>query len=429
MICLTIMKYSLDENPGIVPLFLYGLQWWVVSLPSVIIMGMVVARLHFTGIGEQTAYMQKLFWLTGMVTVVQVYWGHRLPLVAGPASTLLVGLVASASAGINAMYSSILIGGALLALAAVTGVLSKSRVFFTSRIVAVILVLIALTLSPTILRLVTGGTGGHASANLCFALAMVFALVICNACLPGVWKSLTVLFGIGAGSLCHFLAFGLPAAPAMPANSEGVQLFLSSFELHPGTLLSFLFCFLALTINELGSIESVGHMLRAKGMDARIKRGAGLQGAANMAAGALGVIGPVDCSLSAGLITATGCASRFTLAPAGIGLALCGFFPHLILLFSCIPEAVMGALMLYLMTAQLAGGLTLLTQNGGVTDFAGGVTVGLPLMIGLLISFAPPLALSGFPEFLRPIAGNGFVIGTVSVILLEHVVFRKKAAG
>ena len=89
----------------------------------------------------------------------------------------------------------------------------------------------------------------------------------------------------------------------------------------------------------------------------------------------------------------------------------------------------MGALMLYLMTTQLAGGLTVLTQSGGVTDFAGGAIMGLPLMIGLLISFAPPAALGGFPEFLRPVVGNGFVMGTVAVILLEHVVFRKKTAG
>ena len=50
------------------------------------------------GIGEQVAYMQKLFWLRGIITVVQVSWGHRLPLVVGPASTLLVGLVESTSA-------------------------------------------------------------------------------------------------------------------------------------------------------------------------------------------------------------------------------------------------------------------------------------------------------------------------------------------
>ncbi len=422
------MKYGLDEKPGLLPLLLYGLQWWVATLPSLIIMGMVVVRLHFPGLlAEQVAYMQKLFWLLGAVTVVQVLWGHRLPLVVGPASTLLVGLVASASAGINAMYTAILLGGALLAIAAATGALSKLRVFFTPRIVAVILALIAFTLSPTILRLLLGDFP-HASFNLCFALVMVFVLVLCNARLPGAWKSLTVFLGVGAGSLAHFLAFGFPALPALSATDEGMRLFITALEFHPGAILSFFFCFLALTINELGSIEAVGHMLEAGGMDGRIRRGAGLQGVAGMAAGALGVIGPVDFSLSAGLITATGCASRYTLVPAGIALALCGFFPRFVLLLSCIPGPVMGALLLYLMATQLASGLTLLVRDKGITDFTSGTTVGLPLMIGLLISFAPPAALNGFPEFLRPVIGNGFVMGTIAVIALEHGVFRKKTA-
>ncbi len=420
------MKYGLDEKPAIVPLLLYGLQWWVVSLPSVIIMGMVVARLQFPGLGGQIGYMQKLFWLMGGVTVVQVFYGHRLPLVVGPASTLLVGLMVSVSAGVNAMYTAILAGGALLALAATAGLLSRLRFFFTPRIVAVILALIAFTLSPTILRLTLDGTK-NASFNLCFALVMVFALVLCNAALPGVWKSLTVLFGISGGSVAYFGAVGFPVLPALPADGGGTLL-LAAFELHPGALLSFFFCFLALAINELGSIEAVGHMLGAEDMDGRIRRGSALQGLGSVAAGALGVIGPVDFSLSAGLITATGCASRYTLVPAGAALALCGFFPRLILVLSCIPGVVMGSLMLYLMAAQLAGGLALLVRDRGVTDFAGGMVVGLPLMIGLLVSFAPPIALQGIPEFLRPVAGNGFVMGTAAVIILEHVVFRKKEA-
>lgn len=47
-------------------------------------------------------------------------------------------------------------------------------------------------------------------------------------------------------------------------------------------------------------------------------------------------------------------------------------------------------------------------------------------MIGLLIAFAPQAAFEGFPDLLRPIVGNGFVMGTITVILLEHVVFRKQ---
>ena len=42
------MKYNLNDKPGIFPMFMYGLQWWIVSIPCVVIMGIIVAQLHST---------------------------------------------------------------------------------------------------------------------------------------------------------------------------------------------------------------------------------------------------------------------------------------------------------------------------------------------------------------------------------------------
>ncbi|MDL2269194.1 purine/pyrimidine permease [Desulfosarcina sp. OttesenSCG-928-A07] len=418
------MKYQLDDKPGIGAMVLYGLQWWVVSLPCVVIMGVVVARLHYTDIGAQTFYLQKLFGVMGTATLVQIFMGHRLPLVVGPAATLLVGIVAATASSINAVYTAILAGGAILAVIGYSGLMTRLRFFFTPRIIAVILILIAFTLCPTILKLVFPGPD-HAIFHLCFALTTVGVLILWNTWAPGVWKSMTVIIGIAGGTLVYLLVLGTPSLGTAGADPESYFLFLPRLEFHMGTLFSFVFCFLALIINELGSIESVGHMLKADTMAPRIRSGMGLQGLANMAAGGLGVIGPVDFSLSAGVIAATGCASRFTLAPAGVGLVLCAFIPQLVLLLSHIPSPVMGALMLYLMSAQLASGLAMLVSEKGVTDFNSGITVSLPLMVGILISFAPPEVMSRFPELIRPIIGNGFAMGTLTVVILEHIVFRK----
>lgn len=421
------MKYGLNDKPGPLAMALYGLQWWVVSLPCVVILGLIVTRLHYSDIAMQTFAMRKLFALTGVVTVVQVLWGHRLPLVVGPASILLVGLVASSGAGIDAVYTAIGIGGAVLALAAGSGLLTRLRAFFTPRIVTVVLVLLALSMSPTILRLVFS-SGTDESFHLAFALSMVAALLIGNTLLRGVAKSLTVILGVAGGTLCYFLLQGFPPMPTLPTDAASPAWLISSFDPDPGTVLSFLFCFLALTINEVGSVESIGHLLKADNMAGRTRRGAVLQGAANMAAGSLGVIGPVDYSLSAGVIAATGCASRYALVPAGLGLLFCAFFPRLILLLSCLPGVVMGALMLYLMASQIASGLSMLVAEKSATDFNSGITLGMPLMIALLVAFAPETAFDGFPELLRPIIGNGFVMGAIAVIALEHGLFRKKTA-
>lgn len=419
------MKYGLNDKPGPLGLLLYGAQWWVVTLPCIVIMGVILARLHYADVAQQTFYMQKLFAIMGAATVIQTLWGHRLPLVVGPAATLLVGVVAAQDAGIAATYTSIIVGGVLITLLAASGMMNRLRFFFTPRIISVILMLIAFTLSPTILKLALPGTSLIAF-HIAFAMGVSLALVACNALLPGVWKSLTVVLGLVGGSAVYFSVMGLPSLPSFDPASGSGALFLPGIELHAGALFAFLFCYFALLINELGSIESIGHMLRVKDMEGRVKRGVGLQGLANIVSGSAGVIGPVDFSLSAGVIAATGCASRYTLIPAGLGLAACAFFPELVYLLSSIPSPVMGALLLYLMASQLASGLALLVREKGIADFNDGMTVGLPLIFGLIISFAPAPLMDAFPDMLRPIIGNGFVVGTLSVVLLEHVIFRKK---
>lgn len=416
------MKYGLDDKAGLLPLLMYGLQWWVVSLPSVIIMGAVIGRMHYSGIAEQTFYLQKLFAVTGIATVAQVLLGHRLPLVVGPASVLLVGIISANASSMAAIYTAIIIGGTFVSLTAFSGVLQRLRLFFTPRIVAVILILIAFTLSPTILKLCLDG-GGYVERIL-FAIVSALALMLCNKVLPGILKSLTVFIGIAGGSLAYFLCFGFPEQAAPSGGHAALTLSLPTLEFHSGTILAFLFCSLALLINELGAIEAVGHMLQAEGMDKRITKGVGLQGAANVLAGGMGVVGTVDYSMSTGIISATGCASRYTLVPAGLGLLACAFFPGLVRVLAAIPGPVMGLLLLYLMSSQLASGLAMLTVEKGVADFNSGLTVALPLMTGLCIAFAPVEVFTSLPEILRPLVGNGFVMGTLTVVFLEHVVFR-----
>ena len=74
------MKYNLNDKPGIFPMFMYGLQWWIVSIPCVVIMGIIVAQLHSTDASGQIFYMQKLFGVMGIAMTAQVLWdiGFRL---------------------------------------------------------------------------------------------------------------------------------------------------------------------------------------------------------------------------------------------------------------------------------------------------------------------------------------------------------------
>ena len=421
------MKYELNDKPGILPMLMYGLQWWIVSLPCVVIMGIIVSQLHYTDVSEQTFYLQKLFGVIGIAMIVQVLGGHRLPLIIGPASVLLIGILSTVSSGISAVYTGIMVGGLILTILAYSGLLGRLQFVFTPRIVTVILILIAFTLTSVILKLVLGDAV-RALFNMFFTLVMVLALVIGNKLLRGIWKSTTVLWGIVGGVLVYYGVFGLPMLP-----STGVEIILEqatvlNFPLNfeAGTILAFLFCYIALIVNELGSIQAVGHMLQADHMDRRTTRGVGIVGVVNMLSGLFGVIGPVDYSMSPGVISATGCASRYTLLPAGVGLILCAFFPSVVGMLVTIPGVVMGAILLYLMATQLAAGLQMLVREKAITDFDSGVVVGLPLMVALLLSFAPEKVLNLIPYLFKPIVGNGFVMGVITVLIMEHLIFKKK---
>lgn len=421
------MKYELNDKPGILPMLMYGLQWWIVSLPCVVIMGIIVSQLHYTDVAEQTFYLQKLFGIMGVAMIVQVLWGHRLPLIIGPASVLLIGILSTVSSGITAVYTGIMVGGLVLTVLAYSGLLGKLQFVFTPRIVTVILILIAFTLTPVILKLVLGDAV-HALFNLFFTLVMVLALVIGNKLLRGIWKSTTVLWGIVGGVLVYYGVFGFPVLTSTEAGMIPDQATIFNFPLdfEAGTILAFLFCYMALIVNELGSIQAVGHMLQADRMELRTTRGVGIVGITNVLSGLFGVIGPVDYSMSPGVISATGCASRYTLLPAGAGLMLCAFFPSIVGILVTIPGVVMGAILLYLMATQLAAGLQMLVREKAIVDFDSGVVVGLPLMVALLLSFTPEEVLNLIPSLFKPIVGNGFVMGVVTVLIMEHLIFKKR---
>jgi xanthine/uracil permease len=86
----------------------------------------------------------------------------------------------------------------------------------------------------------------------------------------------------------------------------------------------------------------------------------------------------------------------------------------------------MGVVLLYLMAAQVAATFQMSGTAAAAKEFNGALTIGLPIMLALVVSFMPAEVSAALPAVLRPIVGNGFVMGVIVVMVLEHVIFRKK---
>lgn len=296
---------------------------------------------------------------------------------------------------------------------------------FTGHIITVVLVLIAVTLTPTILNPMIP-TGKDSMAILVFNLVFLAVIILLNKLSKGVWKSTVMVWAILLGTISYAFLFGLQDTKLawLPIDEMGKSLFVSDFDFNPGVLLTF-FCYIAFFINEFGSVQSVEHSVSDTHQPNATRRGMRFTGLMNIFEGLFGVIGTVDYSMSPGVILNTGCASRYAMIPTAICLILIGICAPLVALFELLPQPVMGVLLLYLMSSQLGSGLRLIHTDKLISDFDDAFTVAFPVMLGIIISFIPADVRAGFPALLRPVLSNGFVMGVIAVLLIEHFINRK----
>ena len=412
-------RYNLNDRPSIGAMFLYGVQWLMICIPVVLTSTFVAPA------GEALFFTQKLFAVMGITMIINALWGHRLPLIAGPAAVLLMGVLAASQLGgsSQAIFPSIAIGGVLIVLLSLSGLMRKVQSTFTPRIVAAIVLLIAFTIIKPIVGMVFSNND-HQLFSMIFAVVVVIAMAVANNLLKGVWKSMVVIVAMILGSIIYYAFTGFPKS--FVSDTLPPQLFLSGVELDAGIVIAFIFCYIALFINQVGSVQSLGELVSADNMESRQNRGMVVQGIMNMVAGAMGVIGPVDYSLSPGIVASTSCASRYTVIPAAALMIILAFIPDAVAVLLTIPQPVMGVVLLYLMSTQIAAGLHMIHTTNATPTFKDGLILAIPIMFTTLLSFAPQTAMYAVPALLRPIVGNGFVMGIIIILLLEHLFLKDK---
>jgi len=425
-------RYGLEDRPPLVESLLMGLQWCALMLPFLIILGKIAGAYHLADPAQQTAYLQKMAFIIAIFLVLEILWGHRLPLIMGPSSVILIGIISSHGLGLDAISTAVICGGVILAIVGMAGVFGHLQRLFTPRVVAVVLLLIAFTLTPTILTLVSEPQGTTPQMNMVCALALTVVTLIFHRVLTGIWKSVLIMLSMLVGSAVYFFIFPENLNMAAVASSKFIAPFFTGMIGRPsfdtGLLISFFICFVALSINDLGSMQSMNAFVDSKDMAKRLNRGVFFTGLANVTAGVFGVIGQVNYSMSVGVVAATGNMSRFTLLPAAAVLFLISFSPMTISFLGIVPPVVIGSIMFYVLSSQVSAGLLVAFESRREFTFEDGMIIGVPIMIATVIAFLPASFFQEFPQILRPIVGNGFVMGVIVVLLMEHGIFIKSGS-
>jgi uracil permease len=289
--------------------------------------------------------------------------------------------------------------------------------------------LIALGLLRPLLRFMTGEAGTNPNGEgqtFLISLMLVLLIAALSHWLEGFWKTVSILLGMFLGSLL-FLALGrlqwevLLTASWLSFSTQWVDT-LPRFSL--AATVAFACAYLAVIVNTLGSLQGIAAITEKERLSKATQRGVLVNGLAGISCGILGIVGTVSYSMGPGVILVNRVASRYAVTYCGAILFVAAFLPKLAALLALVPTPVVGAALCVGLGGQVGVGIsTVASQDIQSRDY---FVVGLPVLLGTLVGFLPKGLLDALPGALQLFAGNSLIAGMTLVLLLEHLLLRKK---
>ncbi|HOV79683.1 MAG TPA: purine/pyrimidine permease [Bacillota bacterium] len=428
------LLYNLDDRPPLNRTLFYSVQWLAFTLANSAVVPVVVGNalgLDQAGIAELA---QRTFFFQALASLLQVTFGHRLPIIEGP-SGMWWGIfitLAAMSPGLGKplgvlrtdLELGVLAAGIVLAATGSAGLVGRALKLFTPAVTGSVLLLLGIQLSGTFVKGMLG-IGSHGTVDLKSSLVSLFVVavvVLISLKAKGFLKSVAILIGTGAGWIAAYaagIASGVnwthQAAAALP------RLFAwgpPTFD--PGILLTSVLTGLLVLSNLVASILAMERVLETELPKKTYDRGVALTGLSDVLAGLGATVGFVPYSAGAGMVSLTRVAARLPFVLFALALMILGLLPPVGAFMASIPEPVGYSVLLASFCQMVGFGL----KDYARLKFEGRdyFVVGFPVLFGTGVMFLPPGAFEGVPALGRYVLGNGFICGMLLCMVLDHVI-------
>ena len=317
--------------------------------------------------------------------------------------------------------------------AVVMGLLVKKiRVFFPPLITGTVVFTIGLSLYPTAINYMAGGTSSPnygSWQNWAIAFFTLIVVTALNHFGKGIWKLASILIGIIVGYLVSipfgmvdFSSIGEAGVCQLPSLMHfGVQ-----FE--PSSCVALGILFAINSIQAIGdySATTIGAMDRTP-KDDELQRGIVGYGLSNVVGALLGGLPTATYSQNVGIVTTTKVINRWVLGLAAAILGIAGLVPKFSAILTTIPQCVLGGATVSVFASIAMTGMKLITTEP--MDFRNTTVVGLAVAVGMGVTQANA-SLAQFPEWVTTIFGKSpVVLATIVAIVLNLTLPRtqKKA--
>ena len=326
------------------------------------------------------------------------------------------------SHGVAAIFGAQIVGGIV---AVVMGFLIKKiRVLFPPLITGTVVFSIGLSLYPTAINYMAGGTSsptyGHWQNWVVafFTLAVVTAL---NHFGKGIFKLASILIGMFAGYLFS-IPFGMvnlsSVGQAGMVQIPSILHFGIEFEASACVAIGILFAINAVQAIGDYSATTIGGMDREP-TNRELQNGIVGYGLSNVVGAFLGGLPTATYSQNVGIVTTTKVVNRWVLGLAAVILGIAGILPKFSALLTTIPQCVLGGATVSVFASIAMTGIKLICSEE--LNYRNSSIVGLAVALGMGISQAQA-SLATFPAWVTMIFGKSpVVLATIIAVLLNTI--------
>ena len=424
-----------------------ALQHLVAMIVGCVTPAIIISEAVGLGQADRVLLIQASLVMSAVSTFLQLFpigkrFGSGLPVILGVSFAYVPSMqaIASSGGGISAIAGAMVVGGIV---AVIVGVFVKQiRTLFPPVITGTVVFTIGLSLYPTAINYMAGGTGNTAAAvaakgllealvygswqNWLVAVLTLAVVMLLNNYGKGICKLVSILLGMLFGYVVA-MCFGMVSFADV---GDAAWFSLPRF-LHFGITFDASSCIAVGLLFAINSIQAIGDFtattvggLDRDPTDQELQGGIIAYGASNILAALFGGLPTATYSQNVGIVTTNKVVNRTVFALAGGFLLLAGVSPKFAAVLTTIPQCVLGGATITVFSTIAMTGMKLIASQ----DLTARNTtiVGLSAALGVGISQASG-ALSQFPEAVTMIFGKSpVVIATLMAVLLNLLLPKEK---
>lgn len=418
-----------------------SIQWMAFILASSIVAPIAIAATFGMDTVATSGLVQRTIFVLGLSSLLQVYFGHRLPINEGPAGLwwgvfviydgLGPALYGSSDDTLRAIEAGIIVSGILFILLSVFGIIERLSKLFTPIVTGVYLILLVAQLSGSFFNGMLGVDylGEHhvnlKVAGICLFL-IVFSFIMSQQG-SAIIKQYSVLICLAVGWIL-FAVFGL-AEPIVHSTKDVIsfpRLFVFGKPMFDGGMIATaaLVTLLLLT-NLIASIRVVEQVMKnnyTKVEQTRYRPAGFIAGINQLIAGLFSSVASVPISGAAGFIATTKITSRLPFIIGSAFLIIISFFPSIMSFVSALPAPV-GYATIFVIFANLMVPALIEFENVQNKERSR-LIIASALFVGIGAMFVSADTFEGIPPILTSILNNGLILGTIVAIVVEQIVIK-----